>query len=41
MDLVVCGTADAVNMIEMGGKEVPEDIVAEGIDRGLRGLPAK
>ncbi len=35
MDMVVCGTADAVNMIEMGAKEVPEDVVAEAIAHGF------
>ncbi|MFB3891616.1 MAG: polyribonucleotide nucleotidyltransferase [Phycisphaerae bacterium] len=34
MDLVVCGPADAVNMIELGGKEVSESIAAEGIALG-------
>lgn len=35
MDLVVCANSDAVNMIELGGKEVGEDIVAEGIAEGF------
>jgi len=35
MDLVVCGPGEAVNMIELGGKEVPEAVVAEGIARGF------
>ena len=35
MDLVVCGTADSVNMLEMGAKETPEGIAAEGIARGF------
>jgi polyribonucleotide nucleotidyltransferase len=35
MDLVVCGTADAVNMIEMGSQEVSEAIAAEGIARSF------
>jgi len=34
MDLVVCGHADGVNMIELGGQEVSEEIVAEGIRLG-------
>ena len=35
MDLVVCGTRDSVNMLELGGKEVSESVVAEGIARGF------
>jgi len=35
MDLVVVGPAEAVNMLELGGKEVAEDIVAEGIAKGF------
>jgi len=35
MDLIVTGPTEALNMIEFGGKEVPEDIVAEGIARGF------
>ena len=31
MDLLVCGHKEGVNMIELGGKEVSEAIVAEGI----------
>ncbi|OGZ08540.1 MAG: polyribonucleotide nucleotidyltransferase [Candidatus Lloydbacteria bacterium RIFCSPHIGHO2_02_FULL_54_17] len=30
-ELVVCGRDGNVNMIEMGGKEVPEDVVMEGL----------
>lgn len=30
-ELVVCGKNGNVNMIEMGGKEIPEDIVMEGL----------
>ncbi len=30
-ELVVCGKDGNVNMIEMGGKEIPEDIVMEGL----------
>jgi len=32
MDLVVCVNPDGVNMIELGGKEVSEDIVAEAVE---------
>jgi len=35
MDLVVCGTADSVNMLELGGKEVSESVVAEGVAKGF------
>jgi polyribonucleotide nucleotidyltransferase len=35
MDLLVCGPVEAVNMMELGGKEVAESIVAEGIARGF------
>ncbi len=35
MELVVAGPKEAVNMLELGGKEVPEDIAAEGIARGF------
>jgi len=34
LDLFVAGTRDAVNMIEMGGREMPEDVVAGGIAKG-------
>jgi polyribonucleotide nucleotidyltransferase len=34
MDLTVCGHKDGVNMLELGGKEVSEAVVAEGIARG-------
>lgn len=30
-ELIVCGKDGNVNMIEMGGKEIPEDVVMEGI----------
>lgn len=30
-ELVVCGKDGNVNMIEMGGKEIPEDVVMEGL----------
>ncbi len=35
MDLMVVGNSDGVNMIELGGKEVSEDIVAEGVEKGF------
>jgi len=35
MDLIVVGHAEAVNMIECGGREVSEEIVAEGIAKGF------
>ena len=38
MDLIVCGHADGVNMIELGGKEVSEEVVAEGIRLGTEVL---
>ena len=31
LDLVVAGTKDAINMVEAGAKEVPEDIILEAI----------
>ena len=34
MDLIVCGHKEDVNMLELGGKEVSEAVVAEGIARG-------
>src|SRR5215203_1521704 len=34
MDLVVAGTKHFVNMIEVGAREVPEDVVADGIEFG-------
>ena len=34
MDLVVCGPKESVNMIELGGKEVPEDVVIRAIAKG-------
>ncbi len=30
-ELIVCGKDGNVNMIEMGGKEIPEDVVMEGL----------
>ena len=38
LDLVVAGTADAVNMLEAGAKEVPEDVVVEAINWGHQQL---
>jgi polyribonucleotide nucleotidyltransferase len=35
MDLIVCGHADAVNMLELGGKEVSEEIAAAGVEQGF------
>ncbi len=35
MDLVICGPAEGPNMIELGGKEVSEEIVAEGVRQGF------
>lgn len=34
LDLIVCAHADGVNMLELGGHEVSEDIVAEAIRLG-------
>lgn len=34
MDLVVAGTADAVNMLEAGAKQVPEQVVIDAINWG-------
>ena len=34
MDLVVAGSLDGVNMIELGGREVDEDVVLQGVARG-------
>ncbi len=34
MDLIVAGHSEAVNMLELGGKEVSEDVVAKGIAAG-------
>lgn len=31
LDLIVAGTKDAINMVEAGAKEVPEDVVLEAI----------
>ncbi len=31
MDLLLCGRRDSVNMIEVGAKQLPEDVVADGI----------
>ena len=35
MDMVVCGPAEGVNMIELGGSEADEKIVAEGAEKGF------
>ncbi|MDY6913915.1 MAG: polyribonucleotide nucleotidyltransferase, partial [Planctomycetota bacterium] len=35
MDLVVVGPAEGVNMIELTGREVPDEIVADGIGKGF------
>ncbi len=35
MDLVVVGHADGVNMLELGGKEVSEDVAAGGVEKGF------
>jgi len=35
MDLIVSGPREAVNMLELVGKEVSEDIVAAGIEKGF------
>jgi polyribonucleotide nucleotidyltransferase len=35
MELVVCGPADGPNMLELGGREVDEEIVAGGIEKGF------
>src|SRR5438045_1653238 len=37
-DLVVAGTKHYVNMIELGGREVPEDVVADAIEFGHRAV---
>lgn len=34
LDLVVAGTADKINMIEAGAKEVPEKVIAEAVALG-------
>jgi polyribonucleotide nucleotidyltransferase len=36
MDLLAAGPREAVNMLEMSGKEVDEDIVAKAIDMGFQ-----
>ncbi len=35
MELTVAGPREAVNMIELAAREVPEDVVAEGIEMGF------
>jgi polyribonucleotide nucleotidyltransferase len=37
-DLVVAGTRQFVNMIELGGREIPEDEVADAIEFGHRAI---
>jgi len=37
-DLVVAGHRDAINMLELGGREVPEDVVAEACEFGFRAV---
>nr|WP_305879831.1 hypothetical protein [Spiroplasma endosymbiont of Phyllotreta cruciferae] len=36
MELIVAGTADAINMVEAGAKEVSETIMLEAISRGYK-----
>ena len=36
MELVVAAHKDAVNMLELGGREVPENVVADGIALGTK-----
>ncbi len=36
MDLVVVANSDGVNMVELGGREVSEDVVAGGIEKGFQ-----
>jgi len=38
LDLVVAGTAEKINMLEIGGQEVPEKEVLEGIEFGFKHL---
>ncbi len=38
MNLVVCGHSEAINMLELSGDQVPEDIVAEGIAKGFEAV---
>ena len=35
MDLLICGPAEAANMIELSGKEVAEDVVVGGLAKGF------
>jgi len=35
MNLVVAGPREGVNMLEMEGREIPEEVVVQGIDKGL------
>ncbi len=36
LDMVICGKNGKINMIEAGGKETPENIVAEVFDRSIK-----
>ncbi len=36
MDLICAGPDEGVNMLELAGTELPDEIVAEGIDRGTK-----
>ncbi|MCK4276805.1 MAG: polyribonucleotide nucleotidyltransferase, partial [Phycisphaerae bacterium] len=38
MNLVVCGHREAINMLELSGEQVPDDIVAEGIAKGFEAV---
>jgi len=40
MDLIVCGPAEAFNMLELQGNEVGDDVVAEGIAKGFEAYQA-
>ncbi len=35
LDAVICGTSGKINMIEAGAKEIPEDIVVQGMGKAL------
>ena len=38
LDVVVAGTKHFVNMIEVGGREIPEDVVADAIEFGHKAI---
>ncbi|MFP3938611.1 MAG: polyribonucleotide nucleotidyltransferase, partial [Phycisphaerae bacterium] len=38
MDMIVVGHSDGVNMLELGGKEVSEDVVADGVEKGFEAV---